>query len=281
MPEFAEVHRQVTWLRERVTGWTVRAWGVRARNHFPEFGAEPAEREQALARFLDGARVEQVTQRGKYVLLRLSTGVLASHLMFRGRWSLAGEDFVSPYKHHRAAPTPASNSLWLECDRGRMNFHDPEYKGHARAFPGASPAAVALLTALGPDVLQTDASDGEVASAPWDLARFTAGLGRVKQPVKAFLLDQKRQAGLGNMYACEALYRAKVRPDRDARSLGADEAAALHAAARAVVAESIESGLDYARTLAVYGRAEDPAGRAVRVTQVDGRDTYWVPDVQT
>ncbi|MFO0603315.1 MAG: DNA-formamidopyrimidine glycosylase family protein [Polyangiales bacterium] len=277
MPEFAEVNKQVRWLRERALGATVSAFGYHG-GHFPALKDDPAK-DDVLRNFFEGATVDDITQRGKHVVMRLSTGTLLSHLMFKGRWSMAGDDFVSHYKHHKEPPTAKSVNFWMETSRGRVNFHEPEYKGKVHAFPNVSPGDVEELRALGPEVLVTPETD-PAFTAEWtadDLARAAA---KTKTAIKALLLDQKKQAGIGNMYACECLYRARVAPERPANALSADEVARVHAELQATLRLSIDTDLDYDRVLLVYRRESDPLGNPVECSEVGGRDTFWVPAVQ-
>jgi formamidopyrimidine-DNA glycosylase len=278
MPEFAEVNTQVRWLRARVTGWRVASHGHSGAGHFSDLKGDPAKAAK-LGAYFDAAAIESVTQRGKHVLLRMSTGTLVSHLMFAGRWSIQGDDFVSPYKHHAEPPTTKSASFWLVNNLGaRLNFHDPEYRGRVRFFPALTPGKVPDLRELGPDLLQTPESDPDFPT-PWTAAALGAALRR-KTAVKAVLLEQSVVAGIGNMYACEALYRAGIAPQRPANSLGTDEVLALFQAAQEVVRAAIDGGLDYPHLLQVYKRAADPSGREVQVVEIAGRDTYWVPAAQ-
>ena len=279
MPEFAEVNKQVRWLRARVTGWTIASHGHTGAGHFPELKGDPAKAAK-LSAWLDGATLDAVTQRGKHVVFRMSTGVMVSHLMFKGRWSLLGEDFVSNYKHHAEPPTAKSASFWMvHGDGARLSFHDPEYRGRVRFHAGRAPGAVEELRELGPDVLQTPEGDPDFA-APWDLDDFSAKVAKKRTAIKALLLDQGIVAGIGNMYACEALYRAGVAPTRAGSSLSPEELRRVFEAAQGVVRAAIDSDLDYDRILQVYKRELDPAGRAVEVADVGGRDTYWVPAAQ-
>lgn len=285
MPEFAEVNKQVQWLRSRVVGW--RVTGVKyTPGHFPALKDDPA-RAKKLAAFFEGATIEAVTQRGKHVVLALSTGTVTSHLMFKGRWTLRGEDYVSNYKHHREPPVPKATSFWLETDTvrtadgapGRLEFNEPEYKGKVHAHPGLTAGQCADLRELGPDILQTPESDPAFA-APFTAEGLIADAARTKTPIKVLLLDQKKQAGIGNMYACEALYRAKIAPNRAANAVTPTEAAVLHGAVVDLMAAVIASDLDYTDVMKVYRKETDPAGRAVQVIKIGGRDTYWVPEEQ-
>lgn len=279
MPEFAEVNTQVRWLRQRVTGMRIASHGHTGAGHFPDLKGDPLKPSK-LAGYFNGAELESVTQRGKHVVMRLSTGTLVSHLMFAGRWSLEGDPFVSPYKHHVEAPAAKSASFWIIGGDGtRLSFHDPEYRGRVRFSPGVTPGAVPELKALGPDVLLTPESDPEHLT-PWSHDRLAADLAGKRTAIKPQLMEQSMVAGLGNMYACEALYRAGVAPARASRSLDADAVRAVFDAAQQVVRASIDSGLDYAQVLQVYKRERDPQGRAVTVEELGGRDTWWVPEAQ-
>lgn len=279
MPEFAEVHTQVGWLKARIKGWPVSAFGYKGIGHFSDLKGDP-QKDKKLHAFFDGATVLDATQRGKHVLLRLSTGTLTSHLMFTGRWSIAGDDFISNYKHHKDPPEAASANFWIESNGRRLNFHEPEHKGRVIVHPGKSPGAIDDLKELGPDILVTPMTDGDF-TAPWTMEAFTKAAGKTKTPIKALLLDQKKQAGIGNMYACESLYRAGISPTRPSNAVTPSELLAIFEAVQAVVGESIKTHLDYDRLLKVYKREKDPEGVVVRCDEVGGRDTYWVPSRQT
>lgn len=276
MPEFAEVNAQVKWLRERVLGWTPTKYEVRRNGHFP---AIVKDRDATLEAFFVGATLEGVTQHGKHVVMRFNTGTSMSHLMFSGRWSIAGDDFISNYKHHVDKPLPSVVTFALTCSQGVLNFHEPDNKGKVHAFPGKKPAEVDELAALGPDVLITPETDPDFKEA-WTLEAFTKAITKARTAIKPFLLDQKKQAGIGNMYACESLYRARVAPTRTGNTLSPAEVEAVFQGVQGVIQESIDTKLDYARVLAVYRREKDPDGNAVVCDAVGGRDTFWVPDLQ-
>ncbi len=277
MPEFAEVNHQVQWLRARVEGATIARFSYRG-GHFTALKDAP-QKDAVLKGFFEGATLHRVMQRGKHVVMHLSTGTLVSHQMFQGRWSLDGDDFISRYKHHREPVDPKSVSFSMETSKGRVVFSDPEYKARVHAHPGVESADVPSLRELGPDVLVTPESDPAFAQ-PWDADTLTRDAARTRTAVKALLLDQKKQAGIGNMYACEALYRAEIAPARPSNSLSASECARLVDAVQSVIASAIGTGLDYDRVLSVYRRDTDPQGDPVEVTEIGGRDTYWVPTRQ-
>ena len=278
MPEFAEVNKQVRWLRERALGAVVSASGHTG-GHFPALKDNPAK-DDILRGFFEGASIDDVTQRGKHVVMRLSTGTLLSHLMFKGRWSMGGDDFVSNYKHHKEAPTAKSVNFWMETSRGRVNFQERGYKGKVHCFPGVASGDVSDLRDLGPEVLVTPETD-PAFTTEWTVDDLARAAAKTRTAIKALLLDQKKQAGIGNMYACECLYRARVAPERPANSLAADAVARVHAELQATLRLSIDTDLDYDRVLLVYRKTSDPMGNPVECAEVGGRDTFWVPAVQT
>lgn len=277
MPEFPEVHRQVTWLRERVTGWVIEDYGFTG-GHFQKQKTDPA-RKATLDAFFKGATINAVTQRGKHIVMALSTGTSTSHLMHSGRWTMADEPYVSNYRHHKDLPEKKASTFWLLAKGRRLEFNEPEYRGKVHAYPGLTSANIESLKELGPDVLITPESDPNYLKV-WTVDDLKRSLAGSRKSVKEILLDQEYQAGIGNMYACEALYRAGVAPKTAANTLAADRVAALHAATVAIIGEVMANDLDYSNVLKVYRKEADPAGKPVEVVKIAGRDTYWVPAVQ-
>lgn len=277
MPEFAEVNKQVRWLRERVTGW--RPDGVESRGpNLPELKGDPARQAKIDAFFL-GATLTSVTQRGKHVVMAFTSGTLVSHLMFAGRWSLGDEAFTSNYKHHRDAPDPKAVTFTVRASGRALNFHEPEFRGKVQSFPGVTAKDVPDLKALGPDVLITPETD-PAFTTPWTVQDLVRAASKTRTAVKALLLDQKKMAGIGNMYACESLYRAGIRPDRVANTLTPAELGAVHAAVQSVIGDCVASDLDYATNIAVYRRETDHEGHKVETMDIGGRETFWVPAKQ-
>lgn len=220
-----------------------------------------------------------MTQRGKHIVMALSTGTSTSHLMHSGRWTMADEPYVSNYRHHQSPPEKKASTFWMLVRGRRLEFNEPEYRGKVRAFPGVASGSLDELTKLGPEILVTAETD-PAFRAPWTVDALRRSLSGSRKAVKELLLDQGHQAGIGNMYACEALFRAGVAPSRPANAVTAGESAALHAAVVAGVSEVIATDLDYGRVLKVYRKERDDAGRAVQVSKIGGRDSYWVPEAQ-
>ncbi len=277
MPEFPEVHHQVVWLRERATGAAIEDYGFTG-GHFPELKDDPAKKAK-LDAFFKGATLRTITQRGKHIVMSLSTGTCTSHLMHSGRWTMADEPYVSNYRHHKDLPAKKASTFWMTFGARRLEFNEPEYRGKVRAFPKLASDEVDELRKLGPDVMQTPETD-PAYTQPWTVDSLRRSLYGNRKSVKEILLDQGELAGVGNTYACEALYRAGVAPTAKGAAFAADRVAPLHAAIVDVISEAIASGLDYAKVLKVYRKETDPAGRKVEVVKIGGRDTYWVPELQ-
>ena len=256
----------------------------------------PFPRDFAAA--LTGARIVSVDRRANYLLFRLSNGsTWLSHLGMTGSYRFAEASLDEPSRLFEADTSGKHDHLRLTIRHpahGRLHliYADARRFGFMDLFADdESPH----LADLGPEPL------GNGFDAPWMAARFA---GR-KAPVKAGLLDQRAVAGLGNIYACEALHRAHILPTRTCASLVAaggvpgSELDALVAAVRAVMVEAIAAGgsplRDYRNAsggsgyfqhrFAVYDRAGLPCpapgctGAIVRIVQA-GRSSYYCPVCQ-
>ncbi len=179
---------------------------------------------RALARALAGARFGEIRRIGKQLLVSMErdgrpVGLLA-HLGMTGKWlrRLDGE------------PAPRFSRARLALDDGSvLHFSDLRLFGRLRAVPGARFDEVPEVAALGPDPLE----------AGIDPDRLHEALARSRLPVKVRIMDQAILPGVGNIYASEALFRARIDPRRRAASLSRREAGAL---ARAV-AEAMRDGI--------------------------------------
>src|SRR5206468_3972694 len=197
-----------------------------------------------VAEELEGDRVVAVERRGKYLLLRLESGLgLLVHLRMSGgfHWS--------PVSHERAV---------LELDDGsRLVYRDVRRFGTWLVVE-ADELTPYLAGKNGPEPL------GRRFTAAW----LAAQLGRRKAALKAVLLDQRVVAGLGNIYADEALWRARLSPLRPANELGPDEVARLVRAIRAALRAGIER---QGSTLRDYTAPDGASGSMQEQFRVYGR----------
>lgn len=239
MPELPEVEYVARQLRETLLGR--RFTGVEVRWARSIQGMEPAE----FAAGVTGRSVRAVGRRAKYLLLTLDDGrLLIAHRRMSGNLLLRG----------RGQDEPPYTRVALDVDDGRRLYYtDPRKFGRlALAWPDALPAA---LAALGPEPL-------EAAFTPAALAARLAGSRRA---IKAALLDQRVVAGLGNIYADEALFRAQIHPLRAAGSLSQLEVARLHAGIQGALTTGIEHG---GTTFGRYRDINDEAGNNLEHVEV-------------
>lgn len=211
MPELPEVETYVRELAPELTGRTVTA----ARVHWSRTIAAPTA--ETFPDCVAGLRFGEFARRGKYMLLGMSDGfTLIVHLRMTGKLLVQAGD----------APVAGHTHVLLDLDDGRsLHYVDPRKFG--RIWLTQEPETV--LARLGPEPL----------SDAFSITGFAQALAGRSASVKALLLDQSLVAGVGNIYADEALYRAGVHPARGGGDLGMDEVAALHAAVCEVLAVAI------------------------------------------
>ena len=248
--------------------------------------------EHPHARFSDvdllvGRQVLRVDRRGKFLVCPLDPTQEGDQLELVLHLGMTGSFHLLPNEDARATDGGMSHvRARFVLDDGRtLLFRDPRRFGRVSVVPAGDYTRVPTLATLGPEPL----------SEAFDLAAFQAALRRTRSPVKARLLDQRLVAGVGNIYADEALWRARIHPA--SRQVGHDRAARLHAAIRAVLSAAIErEGTTfrdyrtlqgerggYADLLDAYGRAELPCtrcGTPLRRTVVAQRGTTFCPACQ-
>jgi len=217
MPELPEAETIVRDLRRRLPGATVRAVSVSK----PDILA-PGTSRARLSRTLRGRTILDVSRRAKAVVLELDGGWrLAFALGMTGRVVTSDAAAARELQHIAAR---------FELDDGRALLFD-DARRFGRIDLRDDTAWAVRSAALGVEPL----SDDFTADSFHKLAHAS------RSPIRNFLLDQQRVAGIGNIYANEALHRAWVRPTRRARTLTRRETHALHGAIRDVLAEAIRS----------------------------------------
>lgn len=274
MPELPEVETTARGLRAHILGRSIVAvgsldWPRMAPNSTPD----------ALAEALVGRPVVSVARRGKYVIVELSGDVfLVLHRKMSGNLVLrAATDPIAPHTH-----------LTVGFDDGRrLDFVDPRKFGRMYLFLARDALDAFLAERLGPEPLEIEPSD------------LDGLLGRRRGRLKSLLLDQTFLAGIGNLYADEILWQARLHPERPAESLTPRERGRLHAAIQSVLSAAIErrgtSFSDYVDAegergtnqdfLRVYGRAGLPCtretcGRPIVRLVVSQRGTWLCPSCQ-
>jgi formamidopyrimidine-DNA glycosylase len=177
-----------------------------------------------LAETLTGRRVEKIRRRAKYILMDLDDGqVLIVHLGMSGRM-VVDKSGAPPAKHDHVILTTD--------DGAEIRFNDPRRFGLMTLAPRAGLEGHKLFRHLGPDPL----------TANFTPASLSAALKGRKTSIKAALLDQRIVVGVGNIYACESLYRAGISPLRKAGTVAGERAARLVPAIKKVLQEAIAAG---------------------------------------
>jgi len=242
-----------------------------------------------MAERLTGQRVERLRRRSKYILADLDSGeTLLIHLGMSGRMTVSG-DPLGQFVHDHPMPEKHDHVVFHMANGARIIFSDPRRFGAMDLLPTATADQHKLLTVLGPEPLGNDFHEQHLIDA----------FKGKNTPVKSALLDQGIVAGLGNIYVCEALYRAGVSPRRKAGQISASRVAALVPIIRQVLQEAIDAGgsslrdfrqadgeLGYFQhSFDVYGREAEPCRTAgcsstiKRITQ-SGRSSFYCAQCQ-
>ncbi|HXO63970.1 MAG TPA: bifunctional DNA-formamidopyrimidine glycosylase/DNA-(apurinic or apyrimidinic site) lyase [Steroidobacteraceae bacterium] len=270
MPELPEVETTRRGLAPHVRGRRIRVLELYDRRLRWPVAA-------GLPRKLAGQRIVGTSRRAKYLLLTLESGTLLLHLGMSGNLRVLPAD----------TPRLPHDHFDLVLDSGAaLRFNDPRRFG-SLLYTRGDPLAHPLLAQLAPEPFDA-AFDGDYL---WRITR------RRRVAVKQLLMNSRLVVGVGNIYASEALFRARIRPRRPARSLTRPETAQLARAVRAVLTRAIRAGgttlRDYLRAdgspgyfrqrLYVYeraGKACRRCGTQVRALTQGQRSTYYCPSCQ-
>ena len=270
MPELPEVETTRRGIEPHLKGRIIRTVHVHdARLRWP---VDPK-----LASQLRGQRVLAVERRAKYLLIRLGRGTLIMHLGMSGSLRILPQRTARQRHDHL--------DLWLDSGQV-LRFNDPRRFGCC-LYTSDDPLAHPLLAKLAPEPLHGD----------FDAAYMHRITRRRRVAIKSLLLNGQLITGVGNIYASEALFRARIRPRRAARSLGLKECARIASAIRRVLGSAIRAGGttlrdyvnaegmpgDFAVKLYVYERAALPCRRCrtpIRQITQGQRSTYYCPECQ-
>ncbi len=244
---------------------------------------------ERMAKRLTGQRVDRLRRRSKYILADLSSGeTLLIHLGMSGRMTVSG-DPLGQFVHDHPMPEKHDHVVFHMANGARVTFNDPRRFGAMDLLPTATAEQHKLLSVLGPEPLGNDFHEHHLIKA----------FRGKNTPVKSALLDQGIVAGLGNIYVCEALYRAGVSPRRKAGQISAARVAALVPIIRQVLQDAIDAGgsslrdfrqadgeLGYFQhSFDVYGREgeacrTDGCGALIKRITQSGRSSFYCAQCQ-
>jgi formamidopyrimidine-DNA glycosylase len=243
---------------------------------------------------LTGKTIDGLGRRAKYLLADLSSGdVLIMHLGMSGSFRVGQDAKPGLYHHERSKSTAHDHVVFHLSNGATVTFNDPRRFGSMKLVPRAKLEHEPLLRSLGPEPLGNE----------FDAAMLAAACARKKTSLKAALSDQRVVAGLGNIYVCEALFRARLSPKRIASTIADrngkpnQRAQALVEAIKAVLNDAIKAGGsslrdhrradgslgDFQHNFEVYDREGEPCpnckGKVKRIVQT-GRSTFYCPRCQ-
>ncbi|WP_217924797.1 bifunctional DNA-formamidopyrimidine glycosylase/DNA-(apurinic or apyrimidinic site) lyase [Miltoncostaea oceani] len=287
MPELPEVELVARYLRGALHGRRITA--VRIEDPRLTRPVDP----RLVERQLTGRRIEKVSRRGKWIVITLDGPVLLSHLRMTGVYVHPAR----PSAHRRAvidldhgAELKWASTLAGATPTGHgvsVSYEDVRRFGWWGVMEDAAAAAQFLDARLGPEPLGAD----------WNRRYLGAALIGRRGTIKGLLLDQAFVAGVGNIYADEALYRARIHPRTRGEDLSHGQTKRLAAAVSAVLQAGVIAGgasiSDYRRPdgsegsmqnqLDVYGRGGQPClicGAALEQDRIAGRVSVWCPTCQ-
>ncbi len=261
MPELPEVETVRRGLEPAMAG--ARILKVELRRADIRFPFPPS-----FAKRLTGQRILDLRRRAKYLLFQLDGGeTLIAHLGMSGSFRLEKTAASTPGKfHHERSKDPKHDHVVFVLDNGWVvTYNDPRRFGFMDLAPTETLEQHPRMRGLGAEPLAPE----------FDAARLAALFAGSRAPLKSALLDQKRIAGLGNIYVCEALFRAGLKPSRpasilaDARGAPTKAAVAVSEAIRAVLEEAVAAG---GSTLRDHRQANGELGYFQHVFQVYDRE---------
>jgi len=249
---------------------------------------------KGFAQKLNGKTVQGLGRRAKYLLADLSSGdVLLMHLGMSGSFRVGKDSAPGTYYHERSKSTAHDHIVFHMSNGATVTFNDPRRFGSMKLVSRARLEDEPLLRSLGPEPLGNE----------FDATMLAKACAGKKTSLKAALSDQRVVAGLGNIYVCEALFRARLSPKRIASTIADrngkpnERAKKLVDAIKAVLKDAIEAGGsslrdhrradgslgDFQHNFQVYDREGEPCpcckGKIKRIVQ-GGRSTFYCPSCQ-
>ena len=275
MPELPEVEHVVRALRRAVLGRQIVAVEIRLAKLVSPTSTS------IFIRKLRNARIESVGRRGKYILIELdSNRVLAVHLRMTGQFLVLTPDDPLP---------PHAHAIFYLDDERRLVFRDQRQFGVMKLVARSQLSQTKGIKELAPEPFSDD----------FNVAYLRETFARSRRTLKTLLLDQTRVLGLGNIYAAEALFRARINPFKIASELSSRRVERLHQAIRDVLRAAVSGnsarrinlenpnafsyGEAFGKVWQVYEREGEPCfkcGTRIRRLTHGGRSTYWCPSCQ-
>lgn len=287
MPELPEVETVRRGLHELIIGRIIKEVANDTPKSFPNAAKD-------VETFLIGSKVIDVRRRAKVLLVDLSSEyTLVIHLKMTGQLVFRSQDVVFGAGHPNESligelPDRSTRVTLAFKDNSKLYFNDQRKFGWMKLLPTLEVPNIDFMKKVGPEPLEADFTADEFA------ARFTR---RAKSPIKAALLDQTVIAGVGNIYADESLWGAKIHPKQLVGTLGKADFERLYTELRAVMNLAIEKGgstdknyvnaegkrgsyMDFARVFRREGKDCPRCGTEIIKFKAAGRGTHICPHCQ-
>jgi len=237
---------------------------------------------ERFAERLMGSKIERLERRAKFLVATLSTSeILTMHLGMTGRFSIENAQ-IGDFEHASGGNPKHDHVVFHFDDATKVTFNDPRRFGFMELLTASEAEEHPRFVALGPEPLSNAFSEDY----------FYKKIKVKKSPIKSVLLDQRVVAGLGNIYVCEALFRAGIHPRRTGEKVKRKEAGLLAAHIRDVLKEAIEAGgssiSDFANTdgklgyfqhnFAVYGKENSACSKCdslIEKIAQSGRSSFF------
>ena len=235
----------------------------------------------AWTSLLKGQVIEDVLRRGKYLVFELSDYYLVSHLRMEGKY-LFFENGITKRLNNKH-----THVIFDFLDGSQLHYNDVRKFGRFQLMNKNDLQTFFVERKLGPEPIEKE----------FDLSKFVRQLSAITKPIKTALLEQKLVVGLGNIYVDEVLFKARIHPGRQAKSLSKKEIVNLHQIIIEVLAQAIQAGGSTIRTyknslgedgnyqhyLLVYGKNGQPCpncGLEIKKIKLGGRGTHFCSNCQ-
>lgn len=273
MPELPEVETIRKTLEQLIIGKEIKDVIV----HWPKIIKEPVEHEQ-FSDALKGQVIEAIGRRGKFLVFYMTDFAMVSHLRMEGKYGLfPSQETIDKHTH----------VIFTFTDNTQLRYKDVRKFGTMHLFLKGEEMTKLPLMHLGPEPLSDD----------FTIQYLKQVLRKTNRNIKAVILDQKTVVGVGNIYIDEALFRAKIHPERQASSLTEEEQERLLTQIKQTLSEAVEQGGSTIRSyinsqgqigmfqqqLLVYGRAGEVCKECnshIDKIRVAGRGTHYCPTCQ-
>lgn len=280
MPELPEVDKMVSKLRE----WT---------KDYQHIGMSQVLRGDYLPGDISNSclgDIENIYRVGKFIIFDMKDKHIVCHNAMSGFWDTEDDPWTFDYVEGKRTANDRDVRVKLKLiplgggPPGKvrtLRFHDARLFGSLKVVQGKfEQKKFCDEKRLGPDAIKTEYAPPERDT--FNTLDLAVAVGGSKKPIKSIIMNQANVAGVGNIYASEALYLAQIHPERPGNTLVGDEVYGLFLSIQHVLKSAIERDLHYGDNLKVYRRKRcvNCMGRSISTVKIDGRSTYFCAGCQ-